>query len=254
MTEKMTGRALSFGPAAAHYDAIRPTYPSAAISWVLGDALTEPQATHTLVDLGAGTGLLTRVILNVTGAPESGTTVVPVEPDAQMRERLAQVTPSVTPVAGSAEAIPRADGSVDAVLAGQSYHWFDKDKAHAEIARVLRPGGVFAPIWNIRDESEAWVAEYSRLIDDDGPNDHHGLIANPSFGISFGPVATETFRHSVTMDADGLIALLASRSYYLTTTAEVRARLESAIRGLTETLPPTFEMPYVTYCYRAVRL
>src|SRR6266550_2633842 len=87
--------------------------------------------------------------------------VVPVEPDEAMRARLARSTPGVTPLAGSAERIPLPDTSVDAVVAGQSYHWFDPEPAHREIARVLRPGGVFAPVWNIRDESEPWVAALS---------------------------------------------------------------------------------------------
>jgi len=248
VAKKSLEPALSFGQAAARYDSIRPTYPADAIRWTIGDAATEPNALGHVVDLGAGTGLLTRAIL---GASEAR--VTPVEPDPLMRERLATRTPSVTPLAGSAESIPLADASVDAVLVGQAYHWFDPDSAHAEIARVVRPGGVFGPIWNIRDSSVGWVAEFTKLIDGDSAVAHHGKLIRPDFGPGFGPISCETFRHSMSMNADGLVALLASRSYYLTASPERQDALTTSIRRLADTMPSTFTMPYVTYCYRSVR-
>src|SRR6266581_4118253 len=95
---------LSYGPAAELYDRIRPTYPSASVEWALGPARLR------VVDLGAGTGILTRVLL----AP--GHDVLPVEPDEAMRARLARTTPGTSALAGTAEEIPVPDGSVDAVL------------------------------------------------------------------------------------------------------------------------------------------
>jgi SAM-dependent methyltransferase len=248
MTTNSRDQALSFGAAADHYDSIRPTYPAEAIQWCLGDTTTGPSSLRRVVDLGAGTGLLTRVIVRLTEA-----TVIPVEPDPLMRVRLAERTPEVTPLAGSAESIPLPDTSVDAVLVGQAYHWFDRDKAHAEIGRVVRSGGVFAPVWNIRDESVGWVAEYTRLIEDERGDAVNGRLDRPSFGDNFGEVATAVFRHSVPMNADGLVALLASRSYYLTATPAHQGELRASIRRLASSLPETFEMPYETYCYRAIR-
>jgi len=252
VAKKSQEPALSFGQAAAGYDSIRPTYPAEAIRWTIGEAATGPNALGHVVDLGAGTGLLTRVILGATDAR-----VTAVEPDPLMRERLAATTPSVTPLAGSAESIPLADASVDAVLVGQAYHWFDPDSAHAEIARVVRPGGVFGPIWNIRDESVGWVAEFTKLIDGDGHepgrSTRGGKLIRPDFGPGFGPISCETFRHSMSMNADGLVALVASRSYYLTASPDRQAALTTSIRSLADTLPATFAMPYVTYCYRSVR-
>src|SRR2546423_5284769 len=193
---------LSFGPAADLYDQIRPTYPRAALEWALGPGPCR------VVDLGAGTGILTRVVQQL------GHDVLPVEPDDAMRARLAQSTPGVTPLAGGAERIPLPDGSVDAVTAGQAYHWFDPEPAHREIARVLKPGGVFAPVWNIRDDSEPWVLALSRIADGAetaGAGVHEGELEH-DFGPACGPLERERFRHAGWMAADGLVRLSASRS------------------------------------------
>src|SRR6266508_3107385 len=234
---------LSFGRAAELYDQIRPTYPPAALEWALGSAPLR------VIDLGAGTGILTRVALSL------GQDVVPVEPDEAMRRRLSHSTPGVTALARSGEAIPVPDASVDAVVAGQSYHWFDPDRAHREIARVVRPGGVFAPIWNIRDDSEPWVAELSRIAEGAeaaGSGVHEGWIDH-DFGPEFGPVERALFPHSVELTADQLVQLIASRSYYLTATPEKQAEIEAAVRDLAAGLPEAFPLPYVTVTYRSTR-
>ena len=87
-----------------------------------------------------------------------------VEPIAAMRAELARTTPEAEILEGTAESIPLPDASVDVVTVAQAFHWFDAPLALAEIARVLRPGGGLAILWNERDESTAWVAEMSRLI------------------------------------------------------------------------------------------
>jgi SAM-dependent methyltransferase len=234
-------RGLSFGPAADRYDEFRPTYPPAALTWALG---TEPGR---VVDLGAGTGILTRVLLAL------GHDVLPVEPDPAMRRRLAEATPGTTALHGSAESIPWPDGSVDAIVAGQAYHWFDADRAHPEIARVLRPGGVFAPIWNIRDESVPWVARLSQLSDDRHGGAHDGQLEDPDFGPLFGRVAGKTFQHEVPMTAERLVALISTRSYYLTATPRQQAEIAGAVRELVVGMPETFPLPYETVIYRARR-
>jgi len=172
-----------------------------------------------------------------------------------MRDRLARATPGVTPLDGGAERIPLPDGSVDAVVAGQAYHWFDPDPAHREIARVLAPGGVFAPIWNVRDHDEPWVRRLTEIADDVADRD--GGVFNGEldrdFGPDFGPVERARFRHQVPMTAERLVQLVASRSYYLTATPEKKTRIEAAVRDLAATLPKTFTLPYVTVAYRAAR-
>jgi SAM-dependent methyltransferase len=233
--------ALSFGTAADQYDELRPSYPPAALTWALGTAPCR------VVDLGAGTGKLTRVLLAL------GHQVVPVEPDAQMRRRLAERSPGIEPLDGSAEHIPLPDGSMDAVVAGQAYHWFDTERAHPEIARVLRGGGVFAPVWNIRDDSVPWVAGLSEIVGERRVGGYEGRLENADFGPLFGPVTAKTFRHESSMTADRLVALISTRSYYLTATPQQRAETDRAVRELVAAMPEPFPLPYDTFVYRARR-
>jgi SAM-dependent methyltransferase len=237
-------RARSFGPAAERYDRIRPRYPEAALRWILGDTPL------TVVDLGAGTGILTRQLAAL------GHRVIAVEPDPAMRERLAAVGGAPEPRAGSAEEIPLADASVDAVVAGQAYHWFDRARAHPEIARVLRPGGVFGPLWNDRDESVSWVAALSTVIEEtEGASP--GLVTTAD--DPFGPVEQKLFRQSVRHTPGTLVELMRSRSYHLVATPARQAEMDAAIRNLCATHPDLagrseFDLPYVTRTYRTHRL
>ncbi len=120
---------------------------------------------RTVVDLGAGTGKFTR-LLALTGAE-----VVAVEPVTQMRERLAELLPGVAVTAGTAEDTGLAGGCADAVVAAQSWHWFDTDRALAEVERLLRPGGVLALVWNTYDTSVPWVREFQDIYFRCAPRD-----------------------------------------------------------------------------------
>jgi SAM-dependent methyltransferase len=247
--ERVSDHALSFGSAADLYDRVRPSYPAEAVSWALGGQV-DPAAT--VVDLGAGTGILSRVLRGL------GVTPVPVEPDPQMRGRLERATPGVAAHAGSAEAIPLPDGGADAVLAAQAYHWFDRDRAHAEIARVLRPGGVFAPLWNIRDPDTPWLDALSTVLGEAG-REHAAVLAEPDFGPRFGPVTGRVFRHEVPCSPRLLLELVRSRSYYLVADDATRRRVDAMVADLTRAHPDlagrdSFPLPYRTEVYRAVRL
>jgi SAM-dependent methyltransferase len=234
--------ALAFGTVAAEYDRYRPTYPPAALQWALG---AEPLR---VVDLGAGTGLLTRVLLRL------GHHVIAVDPDPRMRAQLSASSDLLQPRAGSAEAIPLPDESVDAVVAGQAYHWFDPDKALPEIARVLRAGGVFAPLWNLRDDSVPWVAELSRVANGLPRRDGSYTAA---FEYDFGPLFHHTertaFRHAVSTTADSLLAMIRTRSWYLTASPAVQAEIERGVTSVTARLPATFDLPYLTWVHRTRR-
>jgi SAM-dependent methyltransferase len=142
-------RATTFGTSADAYDRLRPAPAPEALDQVV------PPGARRVADLAAGTGLVTRAILARPDAPA----VVAVEPDPRMLARLAATTPGALAVRGVAEAIPLASGALDAVLASSAWHWFDPPVATAEIARVLRPGGVLGLLWSRADPTVPWVAE-----------------------------------------------------------------------------------------------
>ncbi|MEU5548281.1 class I SAM-dependent methyltransferase [Micromonospora sp. NPDC047793] len=233
--------ARSFGPAAADYDRYRPRYPEAALHWAL-DGLARPAR---VVDLAAGTGILTRGLLAL------GHEVIAVEPDPEMRAHLVATTPGVRAEAGAAESMPLPDGYADAVLAGQAYHWFDRETAHAEIARVLRPGGVFAPIWNLRDERVDWVTELSRIAEIGDTVDHLRQTVT-DFGDAFGPPEWAEFPHTTTLTRDDLLGLVRTRSHYLTAAPARQAEVDHRVRHLLDTHPALTARGLITLPYRTL--
>jgi SAM-dependent methyltransferase len=141
-------RAFSFGETAATYDRVRPGYPVAAVRW-----LAEGIPGSAVADVGAGTGKLTRLLV------AEGLDVTAVEPEPGMRA----VHTGTPVVEGSGEQLPFADGSLDLVTYGQSFHWTTRELAVAEAARVLRPGGSLGLIWNGMDVSVDWVRELDEI-------------------------------------------------------------------------------------------
>jgi SAM-dependent methyltransferase len=139
---------------------------------------------RTVVDVAAGTGKLTRLLV------PSGARVMAVEPLAEMRAVLAQTVPSAEVLDGTAESLPVADRTVDAVTVAQAFHWFDAAAAFAEFARVIRPGGAAALVWNVRDLADPVQARFHELLlphRGDTPNEHErpwrsAVTASPSFG------------------------------------------------------------------------
>lgn len=126
----VSDEANSFGQVADSYDRARPEYPEAALQWLLA------APAQRVADIGAGTGKLTGVLARL------GHHVTAVEPDDRMRAQLSRRLPDITALDGTAEEIPLPDAAVDAVAFGQAWHWVDVDAVSAELARVLRPGGV----------------------------------------------------------------------------------------------------------------
>ncbi|MFL6161556.1 MAG: methyltransferase domain-containing protein [Jatrophihabitantaceae bacterium] len=143
-----SAQSRSFGEQAEHYDRLRPPYPAQAVDFVL-----HGRPPGRLLDVGAGTGKLTRLLI------ERAEQVIAVEPDGRMRVVLQSAVPTAEVLAGSAEQLPLPDASVDAVFAGQAFHWFRRPDADRELARVLRPGGVVGLLWNMPDKEVSWVPE-----------------------------------------------------------------------------------------------
>ena len=240
--KRTTEHANSFGRAAGEYERARPGYPDAVVDWML------PAAAHTVLDLGAGTGKFSRSLV------ARGLDVIAVEPDDVMRASLAAGLLTVSELGGTGESIPLPDASVDLVTIAQAWHWMDAARAAIEIARVLRPGGTLALVWNIRDESVAWVRQLSEIIgSSDAERFIRGTIEIPEpFGV------TETFETDWQNDIDGesLVALVASRSFIITAAPADRAATLAAVRELAASDPALagrvrFGLPYRTYGFRA---
>lgn len=233
----------SFVTDADAYERGRAGYPAAAVEHLATTLGLGPG--RTVVDLGAGTGKMTR-LLRATGAE-----VVPVEPMAEMRRHLPEA------VDGTAEAIPLDDDAADAVVVAQAFHWFRPLPALAEIARVLRPGGGLALVWNHRDAREPWVAAllHASRWDTQAPYardaDWGGVVE--SSGL-FGPVAMTAFEHREETDVDGVLAGVASISHVAAMDDDERAAVLADCRRVLDGLPATFAFPYVTECWTAAAL
>lgn len=219
---------LSFGAAADAYERARPGYPLEAVRALLGATPLE------VLDVGAGTGKLTRTLV------EAGHRVIAVDPLPEMLARLATALPDVTSSLGTAEQLPLPDASVDAVVAGQAFHWFDPPLALPEIARVLRPQGVLGLCWNVRDDSVPWVAAYDQLVQAEP------AVPRPDLGAHFTCAALHEHRHVVSLTPDDLIALAESRSYVIMLTPEQRERVLAAVAGLgrREAVDGVLRLPY----------
>ena len=191
-------RRTSFGRAAVDYATGRPPYPDAAIADAVPDGATSA------LDLAAGTGILTAALLS------RGLAVTAVEPSAQMR---ALVPAPARALDGTAESIPLPDASVDVVVVGQAWHWFDPPQALDEIARVLRPGGTLSLMWNLFDSSDPLSDTVSRILDAEDRTDMMLDEQEPPFQHSdFGAPTRWIYRHAPTYDLPRLLAFAASRS------------------------------------------
>lgn len=236
------GRAESFSHVAEAYERGRPGYPEDALRWLAGDAPAD------VLDLGAGTGKLTR------GLVALGHRVTAVEPLDEMLERLRRSLPEVPALSGRAEQIPLADAAVDVVVVGQAFHWFEARKALPEIARILRPGGRLALIWNTRDDREPWVAQLSAVIGSETVEGVDGDDAVAESGL-FDPAEHTTFTFRQLLDRARLHDLVLSRSYCATRTPTEREQVLREVDRVYDEFagPDGLVLPYVTECSRAAR-
>jgi SAM-dependent methyltransferase len=229
--------ARAFGDAAAAYDRARPDYPPEAVAWLAERLVLRPG--RTVVDVAAGTGKLTRP-LAATGAE-----AIAVEPVAEMRARIGPA--AARALEGTAEAIPLADASADAVTVGQAFHWFDGPAALAEIHRILRPGGALALVWNRRSLEHPLHAAIERIVAPhrgDAP-EHRGGAWRAVFDETalFGPLEERTFEHSRPHDADALAGRVGSTSFVAALDDGPQADVIAAVRALASQGP--VDVPYV---------
>jgi ubiquinone/menaquinone biosynthesis C-methylase UbiE len=177
----------------------------------------------TVLELGAGTGKLTSLLVSTFGR------VVAVEPADAMRRLLVALCSDAEVLAGSAEDIPLADASVDAVFAAESFHWFYGDRALTEIARVLRPRGALVVMWNLPAEpTEPSIAAVEQVLGEHGPTKEQlgvdPLDLNTTRYASgewrlalaespFEEVQERRLPNPQTLDRDGLVSFFASMGW-----------------------------------------
>ncbi|MCW2761140.1 MAG: class SAM-dependent methyltransferase [Marmoricola sp.] len=231
----------SFGPVADAYDRARPSYPEEAVSWMTG------AGSSMVLELGAGTGKLTELLHG------TGHELLATDPLPEMLALLAKRVPA-RHVAAKAEQLPLRSRSVDLVVCGQSFHWFDHDRALPEIARVLRPGGILALAWNTYDESIPWVRRLKQLISPNrgsGDEEAMPLMETPYFGF----VDKKQFRFWQVHTAASLADLARSVSHVATMSESARASVLAKVDALYAEYGrghDGMQLAYVTQCYRAV--
>jgi SAM-dependent methyltransferase len=239
-TAEKAERASSFGDVATEYNVFRPGPPEAAIDWVLGG-----KHVGTAIDLGAGTGACTKLLLGHADA------VIAVEPDERMREVLAAELIEATVLDGKGEAIPAADASADGVFASSSWHWMEPAATLAEVARVLRPAGTLGVIWSGPDVDSPFIVQARALLsqreqadsgrgyddmaalvmgDADRPSSILVIPDDGSVPLSQ-PVKSE-FRWDLPLTADDLIGLMGTLSWFILMPGETRTRVFAEARRL----------------------
>ena len=237
-----------FASNADDYERTRPGYPPAAVAHLaevlgLGSGVT-------VVDVAAGTGKLTRPLL------DTGAGVIAVEPVAEMRAVLSRTSPGAEVRDGTAEHLPLDDGSAGAVTVAQAFHWFDGAGALREFARVLRPGGGLAVVYNHRDRVVPWLAAVNRLVEVhrlgtpqqwDGRWREAFTAAGP-----FTALADATFDNPQVLAPDELVGRIRSMSYVGALPPSGQAQLLDDVAHLVATHPDTAGCTVLTIPQRTV--
>ncbi len=234
------GPYTAFAEVASAYERARPGYPEEAVRWLAGDEPCD------VVDLGAGTGKLTRALVALEHR------VTAIEPLPEMLELLPTAAPGAAAILGNAEVVPVPDAFADVVTSAQAFHWFDHAVALPEIVRVLRPEGRLALVWNTRDDREPWVAELSAIIGNEAVDESDVSEPIATSGL-FGPVETAEFRFDQHLDRELLLDLVLSRSYCAKLPPAERQPILESVGRLYDDVAGSdgVRLPYVVECFRA---
>ncbi|MFL6156028.1 MAG: class I SAM-dependent methyltransferase [Marmoricola sp.] len=233
-------QARSFAAVSDAYDRSRPSYPAEAVDWLVGGGSSR------VLELGAGTGLLTERLV------AAGHDVLATDPLPAMLAHLRRRLPGVPAAVGTAEAIPAPSRSMDVVVCAQAFHWFDHEPALSEIARVLRPGGVLALVWNFRDESIPWVRKLGSIIN--GEQDSPELVDPLRTSETFGFVESREFSFYQSLRRPELLDLVRSRSHVATMPEPRREEVLARVGALYDDYgrgPDGMQLRYLTRCYRS---
>jgi SAM-dependent methyltransferase len=240
----VSDRARSFESAAAEYERHRPEYPVEALRWSVEQLGLGPGSR--ILDVGAGTGKLTRGLVGL------GFEVVAVEPGAPMLQQLMTAVPEAQAIEAPAESIPLPDESVDAAFAGQAYHWFDRERALAELRRVVRPRGGLALLWNWWDERDPLQRELGPVVGFGGhrPFAEDELPAAPWFR----EIARTVVDSAEDSSPEAVVAHLSTTSMYLTMEADERERRLAEVHAVASRYGERFTVPRQTYVFAFERL
>jgi SAM-dependent methyltransferase len=243
-----------FSNEAAAYARGRPSYPSEIEHWLTRDLGIV--AGTVVVDLGAGTGKFTRLLVR------SGAEVIAVEPVDAMRAQLQEGLREVRALAGTAESTGLEPGSVDAVVCAQAFHWFATEAALAEIRRILKPGGRLGLVWNVRDESVDWVSAITGIItpyEGDAPRFYKGDWRRPFDGRYFGRLAMSAFPYQhVGNPQEVILDRFMSVSFVAALPPREKAKVQAELERLIATHSSlqgreTVVFPHRTEAYRCIR-
>ncbi len=210
----------------------------------LADRVAERYGEGTIVELGAGTGIFTRQIIDL------GLSVIAVEPLVSMRSALSAAVPEADVRLGSAEDIPLDDHTADTIIASQSFHWFEYRKALDEIHRVLRPGGHLLTVWNVRDESVDWVDQCAKAIDGHaGDIPRHrdmGWRRAINSDIRFGSIDEWRIDNPLPTTVEGVVDRALSTSFVSALPEARQLEVAEQIRAIVAHLGPSFDYPYTS--------
>ena len=227
--------AAGFSAAAEAYERARPGYPDEAVAWVAERLAIGPG--RDVLDLAAGTGKLTRQLVPF------GAHIVAVEPIDAMRAELERAVPGVEALAGTAEAIPLADGSVDAVTCAQAFHWFRADEAVPEIRRILRTGGGLALLWNGRDLEDPKHARVDELL---APHRSEFPSGEDRWRELLGPLEARTWRYSESLTRDEYVDRVASQSCVGAMAPAQRLEFLNEVRDVLSSFPEPLDFRDLT--------